>query len=266
MMTRTPRIASWAALAVLAFAVPQLARAQDSALARGAAAMHKHDYLTARRELEQAVRAAPDDYEANWRLAMALVNLGLQTPDDQKSPARDSLYAHAESYARRAVAAKPTGADGHFALGTAVGRASLTVGKKERIKRAAEIYREARNAIDLDARHDGAYHLLGRWHAEIMRLTALQKFFAKTFLGAAIFDQASWDEAEHNLRTAVELDPTRIFHRLDLAEVLVDRERWREAKAEVDTIITMPPVEPMDLNYRRQALALGSQIARKIKP
>ena len=265
-MTYAHRIASWIVVVALTVAAPRGVVAQDEALARGIAAMHDHDYLTARRELQQAVREQPDRYEGNWRLAMTLVNIGQQTPDNVKSPARDSLYALAESYARRAVAAKPSGADGHFALGTAVGRTSLTLSTKERIKRAAEIYNEARNAIALDPRHDGAYHLLGRWHAEIMRLSGLQKFFAKTFLGAAIFDQASWDEAEHNLRTAVEIDPTRIFHRLDLAEVLVDRERWRDAKQQVDAIAALTPTEPMDLNYRRQAQALRGRIVSHLKP
>lgn len=263
-MTRTVRTGFRAACATVILMLPGPAAAQDSALARGTTAMLAHDYLGARRALEQAVRETPDDYEANWRLAMTLVNIGQQTPDDQKSPARDSLYARAESYARRAVTAKPSGADGHFALGTAVGRASLTLGTKARIKRAAEIYQEARNAIDLNPRHDGAYHLLGRWHAEIMRLSPLQKFFAKTFLGADIFNRASWDEAEHNLRTAVELDPTRIFHHLDLAEVLVNRERWRDAKLQIDIITTMAPLEPMDLTYRRRAQTLGATIAGKL--
>lgn len=263
-MTRNLRIALVTITTAVVVLMPTVARAQEGALARGAAAMQARDYLGARRALEQAVRETPDDYEANWRLAMTLVNIGQQTPDEQKSPARDSLYAQAESYARRAVTAKPSGADGHFALGTAVGRASLTLGKKERIKRAAEVYQEARNAIDLDPRHDGAYHLLGRWHAEIMRLSSLQKFVAKTFLGADIFNRASWDEAEHNLRTAVELDPSRIFHHLDLAEVLVDRERWREAKQQVDLIAKMPPAEPMDLTYRRRAQTLSAIIAGKM--
>lgn len=263
-MTKPTRNLATLSLFAAAVLLPMRATAQESALSRGATAMAAHDYLGARRALEQAVREQPDSYEANWRLAMTLVNIGQQTPDNEKSPARDSLYAAAESYARKAVTAKPSGADGHFALGTAVGRASLTLGKKERIKRAAEVYQEARNAIELDPRHDGAYHLLGRWHAEIMRLSSLQKFFAKTFLGADIFSRASWDEAEHNLRTAVELDPTRIFHHLDLAEVLVDRERWREAKVQVDLIAGMRPVEPMDLGYRRRAAELGTIIAEKM--
>ena len=124
-----------------------------------------------------------------------------------KSPERDSLYARAEVLARRAVAADSTGAEGHFALAAAVGRASLTMGKKDRIRRAPVIRDEARKAIELDPKHDGAYHILGRWNAEIMRLSGFSRFFAKSFLGAGIFKEASWDSATANLEKAVELDP-----------------------------------------------------------
>ena len=252
--------------AALLVASPRGVVAQEGSLALGISAMQVYNYPAARRQLEQALQADPQSYEANWRLGMVLVNLGQQTPDDVKSPARDSLYALAESYARRAVAAKPSEADGHFVLGTAVGRTSLTVSKKERIKHATEIFVEATKAIELNPRHDGAYHLLGRWHSEIMLLTPLQKFFAKNFMGGTIFNQASWDAAETNLRTAVDLAPNRIFHRIDLANVLVERGKWREAKVQVDAISGLPPVEPMDLSYRRQAQLLGTRIATKLKP
>lgn len=258
------RTASSILAAALLVASPCGVVAQESNLALGISAMKAYDYPAARRQLEQAVQADPQSYEANWRLGIVLVNIGQQTPDDVKSPARDSLYALAESYARRAVAAKPLEANGHFVLGTAVGRTSLTVSKKERIKHATEIFVEASKAIELDPRHDGAYHLLGRWHSEIMQLTPLQKFFAKNFMGGAIFNQASWEAAEQNLRTAVEYDPKRIFHRLDLAKVLVERGKWREAKLQVDAIAALPPVEPMDLTYRRQAQLLGVRITAKL--
>ena len=48
---------------------------------------------------------------------------------------RDSLYVRAESYARRAVAAKGDGAEGHFALANAIGRSTLSMGARERVKR-----------------------------------------------------------------------------------------------------------------------------------
>ena len=252
--------------AVLLVAAPRGAVAQDGSLALGVSAMQVYNYPAARRQLERAVEADPQSYEANWRLGMVLVSIGQQTPDDVKSPTRDSLYALAESYARRAVAAKPSEADGHFVLGTAVGKTSLTLSKKERIKHANEIFDEATKAIELNPRHDGAHHLLGRWHSEIMLLSPLQKFFAKTFMGGAIFDQASWDAAEANLRIAVEYAPNRIFHRVDLATVLIERGKWREAKLQVDAIAGMPPVEPMDPTYRRQAQLLGTRINAKLKP
>ncbi len=254
------RSAHW--LAALSLVAAPLA-AQQSALARGAAAMERWDLSAAERWLGQAVSESPTSYEANWRLAHVLLDLGKSTPDSVKSPARDTLYARAERYARAAVAANPGGADGHFVLASAIGRVSLTLGKRERIGRAVEIRQEALAALAIDPHHAGALHVMGRWHAEIMRLSSLQKFFARTFLGAGIFDAASWDEAERYLRAAVAEDPARIVHRLDLAEVLRDREAWDAAAAELDTIQRLPSIEPMDQAYRRQAARLAVEVARQ---
>lgn len=251
-------------LAALLLASPLAA--QNDALARGRTAMEAHDPGTARLLLEEAVRQAPTSYEANWRLALVLLDLGAETPEETRSPARDSLYAQAERAARAAVAARPDGADGHFALANALGRTSLTLGQRDRIRKAGEIRAEAQRAIALDPEHSGAWHVLGRWHAEVMRLSGFKKFFAKNFLGADIFKEASWEEAEQDLRRAVTLDPDRIFHRLDLAEVLADREKWRDARAQIDTLLKLPPVDPLDTEYRRRAQLLARRIAPKLTP
>ena len=89
-----------------------------------------HDLRTALAHYEAALALDSTDYEANWRAAIALLDEGEQIPDSVKSPERDSLYARAERLARRAVAADSMGADGHFALAAAVGRASLTHGQE----------------------------------------------------------------------------------------------------------------------------------------
>src|SRR4051812_35651667 len=77
---------------------------------------------------QAALATDPTGYEANWRAAGALIDIGKQTPDNLRSPARDAVYAQAEAYARRAVAANPYGAAGHFMLAQVVGRASLSKG------------------------------------------------------------------------------------------------------------------------------------------
>jgi Tfp pilus assembly protein PilF len=232
-------------------------------VAMGVAAMHQHDLRTGLAHYEAALALDSTDYEANWRAAIALLDLGEQIPDRVKSPERDSLYARAESLARRAVAADSTRAEGHFAVSAAVGRASLTMGKKARIRRAAIIRDEARKAIEIDPRYDGAYHILGRWNAEIMRLSGFSRFFAKSFLGAGIFKEASWDSATAYLEKAVELDPARIYHRLELAEVYADRKRYADARAQLDEVQALPLRELRDSAYKAEGATLARRIEKK---
>lgn len=232
-------------------------------VALGTTAMQVHDLGTALAHYEAALAIDSNAYEPNWRAAIALLDEGEQTGDSVKSPQRDSLYARAERLARRAVAADSLGADGHFALAAAVGRASLTKGRKERIRRARIIHDEAQRAIALDPRHDGAYHILGRWNAEIMRLSGISRFFAKSLLGAGIFREASWEGAVSNMERAVALDPGRLYHRLELAEIYLDRKRYDDARSELTQLAALPDREIMDSVYRRQGAALAERIADK---
>jgi tetratricopeptide (TPR) repeat protein len=229
----------------------------------GTAALQAHDLRTGLAHYEAALAADSMDYEANWRAAMALLDRGQQIPDSVKSPERDSLYARAERLARRAVRADSTGADGHFAVAAAVGLASLTKGKKERIRRAEVVRDEALKALELNPHHDGAYHILGRWNAEIMRLSGFSRFFARSFLGAGVFKQASWEEAIADLQRAVAIDPGRIYHRLELAEVYADRKQWSDAREELARIQALPDREILDSLYRAQATELARRIADK---
>jgi hypothetical protein len=195
-----------------------------------------------------------------------LVDLGKQTPDSIESAARDSLYDLAVSYARRAVSANPDGADGHFMLANALGRRALSQGSRQRLRVSMEIRTEALRALSLDPTHAGAYHVLGRWHAEVMRLSAVERFVGRHFLGGGILQLASWDEAERNLHLAVQHGSDRVFHRLDLAQVLIDRERFPAARAELVHIGRMIPVEPMDTAYQREAALLLRRLDEDRRP
>ena len=246
-------------------AMPARLAAQVDHLAAGIHANELHDFAVARAQFETLLRIDPQSYEANWRLALVLIEFAKQTPDRIKSPARDSLYLEAENYAHRAEAAKPDRAEGHFALANAVGRGALSKGTKERIRRAMIVRTEALRAIELEPHHDGAWHILGRWNAEIMRLPALEKFFAKTFLGAAVFSAASWDEAERDLRLAVQYAPTKIVHRFDLAEILMSRQEWQAARQELDAVATLPVADVSDTSYKRQARDRMPKVLEKLR-
>jgi tetratricopeptide (TPR) repeat protein len=252
------------ALLLLALIASRLeAQSAHDHVALGTAALEAHDLRTALAHFDAAVSRDSTDYEANWRGAIALIDTAEVIPDNVKSPERDSLYARAERLARRAVAADSAGADGHFALAAAVGRASLTMGKQERIRRARIIRDEAMRAIQLNPRHDGAYHILGRWNAEIMRLSGLSRFLAKRLLGAGIFGEASWEAAVSDMERAVALDPGRLYHHLELAEIYVDRKRYDDARAQLADMAALPDREIMDSVYRQKGAALAKAIEKK---
>jgi tetratricopeptide (TPR) repeat protein len=201
-----------------------------------------------------------DDYSATWRGAAALMAHGQQLAAAGRSADRDQAYDRAEVIARQAVALRPDGADGHCVLAQAIGLASLAKDSSQRIMRAGEIRTEALRALELDPRHDGAWHVLGKWQAAIARIAGFQKMIARGVLGGRVFDEATWDRSIASLEKAVELAPQRIDHRLALAEVYIDRLRYADARAQLDTIATLPLEDPLDPSFKEQALRRAGEI------
>jgi thioredoxin-like negative regulator of GroEL len=96
-----------------------------------------------------------------------------------------------------------------------------------------------------------------------MRLSGLSRFLAKNLLGAGVFSQASWEEAVSDMERAVALDPGRLYHRLELAEIYVDRKRYDDARSELAQLAALPDREIMDSVYRERAESLAAKIANK---
>jgi len=244
---------------------PSLAAGQTAQelVAQGRALPQEREPVAALTLFEQALALDPNNYEATWRAAQALADIGKQYPDEGKNPTRDSLYIRAESLARIAVRLDSTDADGHFMMAVAIGRTSLTKGGKERVRNAKVIRDETLRALEINPNHDKAYHVLGRWNAEIRRLSGLTRFFAKTFLGAAIFNEASWDKAVEYLNKAVALSPENIYHRLDLALVYIDLDQYSKAREQLQAVLELPIYDYMDPKYQDQARDLLGKIEGK---
>lgn len=239
------------------------AAAQDVAthLAAGDAARCERNGAQALTHYREALALDTAHYAANWKAARVLVDLGLSLPNAQRAR-RDSLYAEARQLAERAVRTDPSGADGHYMVSVAIGRVALNMGARERVRLARVIRDEALRATELNARHDGALHVLGRWNAEIQRLPGITKFFARTFLGASIFSEATWPNSEMYLDSAVAIEPDNIYHHLDLAETLVDMKKYPEARAQLERVAALPlGCDLNDPTYKQQGAALTERIA-----
>ena len=198
-----------------------------------------------------AKSAEPSTYAELWQAAALAVDQG---EFEKNEAVRRALYAKATRYARRAVALNAMDAEGHFHLSRALGRTALALGPRERVKYGIEVRDEALAALKLAPRHPGALHVLGVWNAEIMRLSGISRAVAKAFLGGQVFGTASWSEAVRYLELAVEIEPTRLVHRLDVARIYRDIDRTDDARAAYRAAIAAPASDPNDAVYRQQAV------------
>jgi hypothetical protein len=256
--------------------IPGLIAAGDSARAAlhsDAALRHYQAAITLATEavstqLQEVAGVAtpnPQLYEALWKGARQIADVAKQLQGDSLKDRRDSLYSVGRTWAEQAVKLDSSDANGHFALALVLGRLSRTRGGKERVRFAKIIYDEAVRAVQLDPRHDGAWHILGMWNAEVKRLSGLTRFFAKSFFGAGFMDLATWDHAVADMERAVALNPQHIYHRLELAGVYLDVGETDSATVQLERLATLPIGDPLDPLYKeRAATALADIRAGKV--
>jgi tetratricopeptide (TPR) repeat protein len=255
---RTRHLAAVAALLFAARATSAQSAAQH--VAEGDSAYAAMNASAALMHYKAALAVDSNDYAALWKASREAVSLG---EFDTLKSAQRALYVEGEGYARRAVKADSIGTDGWFVLARALGRTSLTMSKKERVKFAKEIRDDALRSLRYDSLNPGALHVMGRWNAEIMRLSGLTRFFAENFLGGEIFHAASWDSAVFYMGKAVKLDPTRLVHHLDLGEIYADRDKRGDealAKEQLELVVNGTATEYNDPYYKKQAEALLAKL------
>ena len=199
---------------------------------------------------KQAADADPGNYEAQWKAARSAVDLASY---DMSGDAQAKMFAEAELYARRAVAANPNDPEGHFALARALGKRALSLGVRERIKYATDVRSQALDCLKLNPKHAGCLHVMGVWNAEVMRLNGFTRMIAKNLLGGKVFGSASWSEAERYMKESVANEPNRVVHHLDLARIYKDRGDKAKARAEFQAVIDLPVSDFNDRHYKAEA-------------
>jgi tetratricopeptide (TPR) repeat protein len=231
---------------------PQAGAQQTAAehIALGDRAYAERQASAALDQYHLALSLEPKNYEALCKASRTEIDIA---EGYEAGATHDALQARAQREAEAAIAVNPRRADGHFALARALGRKALSLGTMDRIRYAKMIRLEALEALKYDSLDSGALHVMGSWNAEIMRVNGLERAFAKRFLGAEVFAQASWDEAQRYLEKAVKLDPERLVHHLDLGSVYADRGNRAKAREQFEFILNAPVREYNDPAYKKKA-------------
>lgn len=239
------------AIAVTMAARPSLAQDAEPLVARGDSAHEAFDPEHALGLYEAALAIDSTNAAALGKASRSAVDVAeaMAAGDAQKA-----LFRKAERYARAAVQRDSTDAELWFHLARALGRTALSVGVRDRVRYAVEIRRCAQRALAIAPDHPGALHVLGMWNAEVKRLSGVELFFARRFLGGGVLGQANWADAVRYMERAVAVDPDRLSHRLDLAGVYADVGQKARAREVYQSVIDA--TKRTDFNdplYKRQA-------------
>lgn len=209
-------------------------------------------------QFDSALAYAPDGFDALWRAAQAAAELA---EFEESALYRAQLFGRAEDYARRALRAGSTRVEGLFTAARVLGlMARVERAQGRRAALGAETYVHARDCLTLAPKHPGCLHALGAWHGTVAALNPFLRRMAGVLTKSEAFGRASWEEAERLLHEAVQEEPKRIAHRLELARVYAARNKSSAAEEQLRAAISG---DVMDSNDDRRKQAARRELERR---
>ena len=209
-----------------------------------------HRVLESLQVFEDVTDEFPTNYEALWGAARSAIAQGLLS---RGRDIQNQWYKIGESYARRATEVEPDDLEALYWLLTAKGLRAVRSGAREASALGQEVYDLAHQVLETDSLHAGAYHALGVLNYRVRRLSGLQRWVARNFLGADVMNLTSWEAAERYLTRAVELRPEYILFHLDLGSMYLTRDRKEEARRHFQRALELPVLEPPDPRFQETA-------------
>jgi tetratricopeptide (TPR) repeat protein len=216
------------------------------------------------KELQKILEVDGRDFQALVKMARAHIDIGDTIADNGDNWKERKLkeYVSAEGYARRAIQVDPRSTWGHFWLAAALGNAAMVSPIARQLELAGEIRAEIERALALDPKNGFAYHAYGVWHRKIAEIGAASRVFASVLYGQSV-PTGSLERSIEYLKRAVELNPTVIISRLELARSHVAKEEWEPARTLLRTIPDLPIQFSDDAKHKRNAEQLLAEIKER---
>ena len=212
-------------------------------------------------ELQKIIEVDGRNFEARAKLARAYIDIGDMIAESGADWKERKLkeYVVAEEHARKAVQVDPKSAWGHFWVAAALGSIAVVSPVAKQVELASEIRSEVERAIALDPRNGPAYHIYGVWHRKLAEIGGASRVLASVLYGQSV-PTGSLEKSLEYLKKAIELEPTVIVSRLELARTHVAREEWEPARALLRSVADLPIRFSDDSKHKKQAAQLLTEI------
>lgn len=174
---------------------------------------------------------------------------------------RELHLEEAEELSAALVEGYPGSPDAWYWRAVALGVRTEYSGPFQKLSTGPDVLDATVRVLELDSLHAGGHEMMGRLHAAVMRLPwVIRQLALRMGLGDALGD-ASWEEAERHLRVAVEGAPREPAPRLELAKLLLQRERGDEAVRALEELGELSAEHEVD----RRILVEGDSILALVR-
>ena len=196
----------------------------------------------------EAEKLSPPNADLYRKIAR---EFALAMPDAPSATAKLALGQKALAFAQRAVATDPQNATAHLALAICYGRLASLVDNKTKLAYSKLVKSHAEQSIALNPSDDYAYHVLGAWHYEMASLNPILLGLAKLIYGN--LPPASYTNASSNFQKAIQLNPQRVSHHVELGRTYAALGQKALAQAELKKGLSLPNTEKDDPESKQRA-------------
>lgn len=186
-------------------------------------------------------KAEPENADVLVRIARQYRHLMADASTDED---KMRLGNTAISYGKRAAEMGPKNSDAQLSCAISYGKMLPLMSKKEQVQSSKLIKEGAERAVHLNAKNDLAWNILGRWHRAVAGMGTVTRTLA-----AMIYDKlppASNEESVSCLEKAIEINPSRLMHYVELGKTYAQMGREEEARKYLEKGLSMPSKEKDD--------------------
>lgn len=245
-----------ALLLLLLLSTPALSQTVDELMAKGDVHDAKLQAQTALNYYLPALQMEPKNVPLLVRVARQYRHL---MTDASRKEEKLRLGGVALGYARQAAALGPRDAEAQLSPAITYGKMLPYQGSKEQVEGSQRIKVSVDKALKLDPSNDLAWHVLGRWHQVLAGVGVV-----KRTLGRLLYSDlpvTTNEEAVKCFKKAIELNPNRSRHYIELGRTYAQMGDSAEARRLINKGLAMPVTEKDDPEVRDK----GKETLAKLK-
>ena len=214
--------------------------------------------LLAKEALENylpANKLEPDNVDLLCRIARQYRHLMSDAPSKKE---KLQLGEISLEFANRAASLAPKNAEAQLSPAISYGKMLPFMGSKDQVSATPKIKASVDRALRLDPSNDNAWHILGRWNLVLANVNPVKRALAKALYGD--LPVTTNEAAEKCLLKAIEINPNRCIHHIELGRIYAAMGRKDEARKCIQEGLAMPNKEKDDAEMKE----IGQQLLEKL--